>query len=107
MKEVELVIKIPEEIYKRILPYRDFPLISNLTSDSLKLTHAVANGVKLPKGHGRLGDLDKLEKEIDGGVKAGLMIEGYENYSNINDVDDCLECVKYADAIIEADEVES
>ena len=107
MKEVELVIKIPEEIYKRILPYRDFPLISNLTSDSLKLTHAVANGVKLPKGHGRIGDLDKLEKEIDGGIKAGLMIEGYENYSNINNMDDCLECVRYADAIIEADEVES
>lgn len=65
MKEVELVIKIPEEIYKRILPYRDFPLISNLTTDSLKLTHAVANGTPIPKGHGRIGDLDKLKANIE------------------------------------------
>ena len=64
MADIELVIKIPEEIYKRILPYRDFPLISNLTTDSLKLTHAVANGVPLPKGHGRIGDLNKLESEM-------------------------------------------
>ncbi len=65
MKEVELVIKIPEEIYKRILPYRDFPLISNLTTDSLKLTHAVANGVPLPSGHGKLGDLDKIADRLE------------------------------------------
>jgi hypothetical protein len=106
MKEVELVIKISEEIYKRILPYKDCPVISNLANDFPEITYAIANGVPLPKGHGRIGDLDKLEKEIDGGIKAGLMIEGYENYSNINDVDDCLECVKYAPTIIEADRSE-
>lgn len=103
---MQLVINIDEKIYKRILPYRDFPVISSLANDYSELMHAVANGVPIPKGHGRIGDLDKLEKEIDGGIKAGLMIEGYENYSNINDVDDCLECVKYADAIIEADRSE-
>ena len=54
MKEVELVIKIPEEIYKRVLPYKDLPVISNLANDYPELTHAVANGVPLPKGHGRL-----------------------------------------------------
>lgn len=54
------------------------------------------------KEHGRLGDLDALEKEMAGGIKAGLLIDGYENYPNINNVDDCLELVKYADTIIEA-----
>lgn len=93
MKEVELVIKIPEKIYESVM---DGTYCGTLYQE-------LKNGTILPKGHGRLGDLDKLEKEIDGGIKAGLMIEGYENYSNIKDVDDCLECVKYAPTIIEAD----
>ena len=91
---MQIVIELSEE---------DFEKNKNARCDYHTLRMAIKNGIPLPKGHGRLGDLDKLEKEIDGGVKAGLMIEGYENYSNINDVDDCLECVKYADAIIEAD----
>lgn len=58
----------------------------------------------LPKGLGRLGDLDALEKEMENGIRAGLLEEGYDNYPHINNVDDCVECVKYADTIIEADE---
>lgn len=100
---MQIVIKLDEEYIKQIDKIRF--LIGGIEDRSLQINviNAIRNGIPLPKGHGRLGDLDKLEKEIDGGVKAGLMIEGYENYSNINDVDDCLECVKYADAIIEAD----
>lgn len=90
---MDIVIKLPDKNYSVILT-------------KIMLACRGCEIIELPKGHGRLGDLDKLEKEIDGGIKAGLMIEGYENYSNINDVDDCLECVKYADAIIEADRSE-
>lgn len=90
---MRLVIDIPEKDYDK--------MCRGELVDTILV--AIKHGTPLPKGHGRIGDLDKLEKEIDGGIKAGLMIEGYENYSNINDVDDCLECVKYADAIIEAD----
>ena len=61
MREVELVVKISEEIYKRILPYKDVPVISNLANDFPELIHAIANGVSLPKGHGRLKDIDKIE----------------------------------------------
>lgn len=93
MADIELVIKIPEKIYESVM---DGTYCGTLYQE-------LKNGTPLPKGHGRIGDLDKLEKEIDGGIKAGLMIEGYENYSNINDVDDCLEYVKYAPTIIEAD----
>lgn len=57
----------------------------------------------LPEGHGRLGDLDALEKEIVNGIKAGNYEEGYETFAHINNMDDCVECVKYADTIIEAD----
>lgn len=93
MADIELVIKIPEKIYESVM---DGTYCGTLYQE-------LKNGTPLSKGHGRIGDLDKLEKEIDGGIKAGLMIEGYENYSNINDVDDCLEYVKYAPTIIEAD----
>lgn len=49
MADIELVIKIPEEEYKR-LAYIDI----------LKLRGYIENGVSLPKGHGRLTDLDEL-----------------------------------------------
>ena len=58
----------------------------------------------LPKGHGRLGDLDALEKEMIGGIRAGNFEEGYETFTHINDVDDCVECVKYAPTIEEGEE---
>lgn len=101
MADIELVIKIPEEIYKasQILDVK----YEDVIQIPLKV---IANSTPLPKEHGRLGDLDALEKEMIGGINAGLMIDGYEDYSNINDMDDCLELVKYADTIIEADNEE-
>jgi hypothetical protein len=60
MADIKLVIKIPEEIYKRILPYKDVPVISNLANDFSEITHAIANGVPIPKGHGRLVDADAI-----------------------------------------------
>lgn len=48
MADVELVIKIPEEDYKR----------------GIVMASAIRNGTPLPKGHGRLGDLDKIKKEM-------------------------------------------
>ena len=53
MADIELVIKIPEEDYTRIL-----------SGDIVcYLDNAVRNGTPLPKGHGRIGDLDALEKK--------------------------------------------
>ena len=92
MKEVELVIKIPEKIYESVM---DGTYCGTLYQE-------LKNGTLLPKEHGRLGDLDALEEEMEGGINAGLMIDGYEDYSHINDTEDCLECVKYADALIKA-----
>ena len=98
---MQVVINIPENTYKQIQALaRNGYFEHDICGNSMR---RIANGTPLPKGHGRIGDLDALETEMSNGIKAGLMIEGYENYSNINNVDDCLECVKYADAIIEAD----
>ncbi len=64
---------------------------------------AIKNGTPLPKGHGRLGDLDALEQEMINGIRASNYEDGYDSYPHINDMDDCVDCVKYADTIIEAD----
>ena len=93
---MKVVIDIPNWLYNAIMEHKE-PVYSQ------SLGEAVRDGTPLPKGHGRLGDLDALEKERIGGINAGNFEEGYENYSNINNVDDCVECVRFADTIIEAD----
>jgi hypothetical protein len=58
---MQIVINIDEKIYKRILPYKDLPIISNLCNDYPEITHAVANGVPLQKGHGAIKDVSQIE----------------------------------------------
>lgn len=78
----------------------DYAIVND---DLFAIAKSIRKGTPLPIGHGRLGDLDALEKEIVNGIKAGNYEEGYETFAHINDMDDCIECVKYADTIIEAD----
>lgn len=99
MENIELAIKIPKVIYencKKECEENSVLIIDNYT-------YAIGTGTPLPKGHGRLGDLDALEKEMVNGIRAGNYEEGYETFAHINNMDDCVECVKYADTIIEAD----
>lgn len=57
MSDIELVVKIPEEMYKKISN-------SNPSyADDFSIYYAVKNGKPLPKGHGRLFD----EKDIVSG----------------------------------------
>jgi hypothetical protein len=54
MADIELVIKIPEEMWKRVKEgYVPLGISKNLR-----------NGTPLPKGHGRLGDLDKIWSKL-------------------------------------------
>lgn len=92
---MQIVIDISEDDYIKVQDGR--------ASVSM-MRKAIRNGTPLPKGHGRLGDLDALEEEIINGIKAGNYEEGYETFAHINDMDDCVECVKYTPTIIEADE---
>ncbi len=102
MADIELVIKIPEWKYKSICEGVEASKRCGVVGIDPDIHEAIYNGTPLPKEHGRLGDLDALEEEMEGGINAGLMIDGYEDYSHINDTEDCLECVKYADALLEA-----
>jgi len=97
---MQIVIDINEKLYYRIKNY-EVKVV-----DNIPMASAINDGIPLPKGHGRLGDLDALETEIVSGIRAGNYEEGYENYGHINDMDDCLETVRFAETIIEADKGE-
>ena len=56
---MQIVIDIPEEEYEVIVNSEDCGLHT--------LTRAIANGIPLPKGHGRLIDADKIN---DSDIKA-------------------------------------
>ncbi len=60
MADIELVIKIPEELY---IAYKDRPpMLGDAGMDMI--AQSIANGTPLPKGHGRLIDADELNKCI-------------------------------------------
>lgn len=52
---MEIVIKIPEKLYKQITVEKKYFL-----EDGENLCTAVANGTPLPKGHGRLIDEEQI-----------------------------------------------
>ena len=100
MANIELVIEIPEEDYDNI----------KLTGENtiglgvlLNLRQAVKYGTPLPKGHGRLGDLDKVADNL----KASR--DGYDYYEDEHErgmydgYDYSLNEVMNALTIIEAD----
>lgn len=101
---MQIVIDFDDKAYEMLKD--DIFIVSGVRSGksfALNVCNAIANGTPLPKGHGRLGDLDKLEKDMENGIMAGLLEEGYEKYTRIFNLDDCVERVKWADTIIEAD----
>jgi hypothetical protein len=91
---MQIVINIDEKIYKRILPYKDVPVISNLCNDYPEITYAIANGVPLPKSHGRLIDADAIN------LKDISPVDGFSVYgATAEDID-------LTPTIIEADRSE-
>ena len=57
MADIEIVIKIAEEEYEEIISSEDCGLH--------ELTRAIANGIPLPKGHGRIADMDEAIKCLE------------------------------------------
>lgn len=92
MKTVEVVIRLPKDLYKGI-ECRNGELETEYVCD--ELMKAIDNGTVLPKGHGRLIDTDKLgltDFEIvmcDGDYKKGLkmLCEKIENAPTILDAE--------------------
>ena len=63
MADIELVIKIPEEIYEAS------QIISAKHEDVIQIPlEVIANGKPLPKGHGRLIDISEYEKYFNTAV---------------------------------------
>jgi len=89
MADIELVIKLPEEIY------RNYKKVWQKRRGSIPES-CIAFGTPLPKGHGRLVDGDKLFSYIETGIHVGFLDDRY----------DCLEEVKAAPTIIPEDKEE-
>ena len=59
MADIEVVIKIPEEVYEQFRKDQKEKYVSAMIS-----TDIIANAIQLPKGHGRLIDADETLKRI-------------------------------------------
>ena len=90
MKDIELVIKMPEEIRLALINNTQLSIDQQSVLGSY-IKHAIINGTPLPKGHGDLIDADALQKEI---LSWGM--NDYEPSDFIDEID-------MADVIIKAD----
>ena len=91
---MKIAIDIPEEIVEWINEY--YYIIKGFNGEKIGIiVDAIKNGIPLPKGHGRLGDLDALYDEI-----SSWGMNDYEPSDLIDAIDD-------APTIIEADKAES
>ena len=91
MADIEVVIKIPEKKYQWIKENRG--RTDYQTTEMLY--NRIRKGTPLPKGHGRMGDLDALQKEVSSW--------GMNDY----EPSDFIDAIDWADTIIEADRAES
>ncbi len=94
MSDIELVIKMPENTYRRIqaLVRADY-FENDICGNSMR---RIAKGIPLPKGHGRLIDSKKYEQDIR------------KHYFDNESVIRCTEiALSNAPTIIEADKAES
>lgn len=63
MADIELVIKIDEEDFK-IMKHNISANNPLCPLSQEEMVSKVANGTPLPKGHGRIGDLDKIIDDL-------------------------------------------
>ena len=97
MADIKLVVKIPESIWVAIQNGEYCGILDDRTYNAIK------NGTPLPKGYGRIGDLDKLiqtmkeRNDDNGGEPMNAVDRGYDlAYQHM--VKEAKECI-----IIEAD----
>ena len=103
MADIELVIKIDEEVYKilKSLSRGDY-FEHDICGNSMR---RIANGTPLPKGHGDLIDKSKICKAIpaeeDNCTGIGMTFEEMDAYND--GINAMYNLVRGAKAIIEAD----
>lgn len=90
---MRLVIDIPKSDYELACKYPDVLIAT--------YAHYIKNGIPLPKGHGKIGDLDAVMSEISTSVdemtNIGIAVDGEYLWAKLNDA------VDNAPVIIEAD----
>ena len=99
MADIELVIKIDEEDYKKVLEINNRECEWNNMHSCYE---AVLNGTPLPKGHGRLIDADALNIRMEQRMDEIGDDESIWESSNVATALDM-----FAPTIIEADKAES
>ena len=98
---MEIVIKIPEELYKQITVEKLYFL-----EDGENLCTAVENGTPLPKGHGDLKDANELKKAYDERITYLYTLNKKDNPSReakICATNWCVNTIDELPTIIEAD----
>jgi len=80
MANIELVIKIDEKIIQQAKNYHDLPYDDYV----IRVAEAIAKGIPLPKGHGRLIEVNEnLYQEIRKWVGVGMASELLDNAPTI------------------------
>ena len=91
MADIELVVKIPEELKEALDNAKKENAFNYMRVYNDTIYNAFKNGTPLPKGHGKIGDLDALRDEV-----SSWGMNDYEPLDFIDAIDD-------ADTILEAD----
>ena len=99
---MQIVIDIDDNLYTRLFDNG----VDNY-DDAVDMAKAIRKGTPLPKGHGRLGDLDALEEYFKG-VRKQLKASDYKNGTEFFVRDEMLlnfqQFIHLCDAIIEGSE---
>ena len=85
MSDIELVIKIPEDVLKRTVFYREFKDLN----DCITTIKALEKAILLPKGHGRLIDENDLKTlyRLDDRLWWGNAVEEFTDLPTIIEAD--------------------
>lgn len=81
MDDLELIVKLPEKDYERLVKYGDPLPVGNEFDDGI--LKAVANGKKLPKGCGKLADVNAVIDALKGIERLHLDDELRDSIINI------------------------
>ena len=90
METVEIVIKMPKDKYDEVMTMKG---LLQAMPDVFRYGVAVVNGTVLPKGHGRLGDLDAYLKDTpirnvdDTWIKESYVYESIINAPTVIEAD--------------------
>ena len=84
MADIELAIKIDEDTYKDIKKGKVYSSVRDVPLESVL---AIANGTPLPKGHGRLVDLDQMCEEYWDGNYMEIHSDDFDNIKTIIEAD--------------------